>query len=85
MKYITTEQKNGKLEIFTFPDSVNHDCMAEAIRKMRNQTFGNWERVGRIPLSAGFVNASGICLGESESLGLVSRGDKDTSLLRLQN
>lgn len=85
MKYITTLQVSGKLEIFTFPDSVNHDCMAESIGRMRNQTFGNWERISRKPLSAGFVNASGICLGESESLGLVSRGDEDTSLLRLQN
>jgi len=85
MKYITTLQVSGKLEIFTFPDSVNHDCMAEAIGRMRNQSHGNWERVRRKPLSAGFVNASGICLGESESLGLVSRGDDDTSLLRLQN
>ena len=85
MKYITTEQESGKLEIFTFPDSVNHDCMAEVIRRMRNQTFGNWERIRRNPLSAGFVNASGICLGESESLGLESRGHQDTDLLRMQN
>ena len=84
MKYITTEDKNGHLDIFTFPDSINHDCMAEALEGIRSQTFGDWERIRRIPLSAGFVNASGICVGESVSLGIESRGSQDTDLLRHQ-
>ena len=79
MKYIVTTNENGEEEIFIFPCSVNHDVMAEAVASMRNQTHGNWRRVHRETISAGFVEA-GMCLGKSESLGLSSR-PQDSNLL----
>jgi len=70
-------------EIFTFPDTVNHDCMAEVLGRIKNQTHGNWQRVFREPVSAGLVDENGICYGESETLGLSSR-EEDTAILRAQ-
>lgn len=81
MKYICTVDNDSKMEIFTFPRSVNHDAMAEALEGIKNQTHGNWERVYRIPLSAGFVDSNGNCFGTSETLGLESRMTEDTKLL----
>ena len=81
MKYIVTEDKNGKREIFTFPKSVDHDCMAEMLGHIKNQTGGNWERVRRQPISAGFVTPDNVCYGESYTLNLESWGEKDTELL----
>lgn len=80
MKYIVMEDEDGKEEIFIFPKSVNHDCMAEALGRIKNQTWGNWVRVWRNPVSAGFVN-DGVCSGYSETLSLASRGDHDSHLI----
>lgn len=81
MKYIVVENlETNEEEIFLFPDSVHHDCMAEVLRCIRNQSFGNWERVDRHPVSAGFVE-HGQCVGESISLNLRSR-QQDTAILR---
>ncbi len=80
MKYIVTTQENGEEEIFIFPKSINHDCMAEAIQGIRNQSFGNWRRVSREPVSAGFIE-NGKCFGQSETLRLDSR-DEDINLLQ---
>ena len=79
MKYITTTQVNGVEEIFTFSNNIHHDCMAEVICRIRNQSHDDWERVNRTPISAGFVEG-GKCVGESESLKLKSRPE-DTILL----
>lgn len=79
MKYIVTQRQDGKEEMFIFADTVNHDCMAEAISHMRNQTHGTWTRIDRTPVSAGFVEA-GQCVGKSETLSLSSR-PTDTQLL----
>ena len=84
MKYIKTQTGSGVEEIFLFPDVVSHDCMAEVIRHIRDQTYGNWKRVPRDPVSAGLVDANGKCYGMSESLGLKSLGAKDTKLLKSQ-
>lgn len=73
MKYITTEDENGKEELFLFPRGINHDAMAEVLGHIKNQTGGNWSRVRRMPVSAGFVDANGKCHGMSETLGLKSR------------
>ena len=81
MKYIVTETDNGEREIFTFPSSINHDAMAEVLWRIRNQTHGDWKRINRKPVSAGFVNLDGICYGESETLGLTSNED-DSILLK---
>lgn len=83
MKYIVTRTEDGTEEIFTFPRSINHDAMAEALEGIRNQTHGNWERVFREPVSAGFLNEHGHCHGNSESLGLKSR-TQDTEILKNQ-
>lgn len=80
MKYICTETLDGTKEIFTFPNTVDHDVMAESICRMKNQSWGNWERVVREPISAGFVEGT-VCFGKSETLNLSSRFE-DTELLR---
>lgn len=80
MKYIVTKREDtGKEEIFLFCTSINHDCMAEAISEIRSSTKGNWKKVRREPISAGFVK-NNICYGESISLGLKSRRE-DNDLL----
>jgi hypothetical protein len=79
MKYIVTKQENGIEEIFVFPREVHHDCIAEVICRIRNQSFGEWQRIYRDPVSAGFVEG-GKCVGMSESLNLRSR-QQDTALL----
>jgi hypothetical protein len=84
MKYICTKDENGKEEIFTFPKTVNHDVMAESLDRMRNQAGGNWHRVSRVPVSAGFVTPSGVCFGESLTLNLKSRSPEDSDLLGTQ-
>lgn len=78
MKYIVTKNKDGKEEMFTFPDSVNHNIMAEAIGHLKNQTHGDWKRIERKVVSAGFIEG-GVCTGKSETLGLSSRTE-DTAL-----
>jgi len=82
LKYICTIDEDDKREIFTFPRSVNHDAMAEALDGIRDQTHGNWRRIFRVPVSAGFVDAYGNCYGNSETLGLESQ-EEDTKLLAL--
>lgn len=84
MKYICTKNEDGLEEIFTFPDSVNHDAMAEVLSRIKNQTHGNWERIWRYPISAGFVLPDGTCFRESITLDLKSRNEIDTELLRKQ-
>jgi hypothetical protein len=83
MKYICTRQEDGREEVFTFPDSVNHDTMAEVLGCIKNQTQDPWHRVMREPVSAGFVGQNGTCYGESITLGLRSR-EIDSILLDLQ-
>lgn len=82
MKYICTETLEGVQEIFTFPDTVDHDVMAESLMRMKKHTHGIWERVVREPISAGFVGGT-MCFGKSETLNLSSRPE-DTILLRGQ-
>lgn len=80
MKYIVTKTDDGKEEIFIFPKVVNHDCMAEALRGIRDQSYGRWNRVHRKPISAGFTDGKK-CTGRSESLNLDSRGRLDEMLI----
>jgi len=84
MKYIVTKNKEGKEEMFTFPNSINHDIMAEAVSHLKNQSHGSWFRVFRSVISAGFVSG-GQCTGKSESLGLVSRPQDTDILIAQQN
>ena len=78
-KYIVMRDENDKKEIFIFPKTVNHDCMAQQLCNIKNQTWGNWERVHRIPVSAGFTDGK-TCYGESETLRLKS-SPEDNQLL----
>ena len=80
MKFITTENEEGKEEIFLFPKNIDHDAMAEVLGRIKNHTHGNWRRVLRTPISAGFVSCDGKCHGNSETLGLQARPE-DTILL----
>ena len=72
----------GKETIFTFPKSVDHDRMAEAIYSIRIGGINDWSRKYREGelISAGFVD-NGICHGYSETLKLKSRAELDTALL----
>lgn len=84
MKYICTKKADGTEEIFTFSMKINHDCMMEAVESIKNQTHNRWIRIHRDIISAGFVSAKGTCFGNSETLGVKSRGDVDTELLKNQ-
>lgn len=79
MKYIVTKQDDGTEELFMFPREINHDAMMEALRMMRNQTYGQWQRIFRTPIAAGFVDGN-VCYGQSETLGLKARKE-DKELL----
>lgn len=83
MKYITTKDEEGKEELFTFPKSIDHDAYAEALECFRSKTYGNWERIYREPIAAGFVDKNWKCYGGSETLNLASRKE-DTELLKKQ-
>lgn len=83
MKYICFRNADtNKEEIILFPDNIHHDCAAEAFEFIRNQKRGDWKRVERVPISAGFTDGL-TCYGESESLHLSSRPE-DTVLLQKQ-
>lgn len=79
MKYIVTKNEEGEEEIFLFPRSINHDCMAEVLGRIKDQTTGNWTRIFRNPVSAGFVE-NGRCHGRSETLKLEARPE-DSDIL----
>lgn len=83
MKYIVTRDESGREEAFVFPRTIDHDAMAEVLGRIKNQTHGNWRRVFREPVSAGFMDQDGICYGKSETLGLSARPE-DTELLKLK-
>ena len=84
MKYICFVDENDENpEVFVFPRSVHHDCFAKEVAGIRSKSWGNWERVYRRPISAGFVDPSNKCHGESETLNLKSR-QEDTNILRGQ-
>ena len=80
MKYIVTKREDtGEEEMFIFPREVHHDCMADVLCRIRNQSHGNWQRITREPIAAGFIEG-GKCTGLSESLSLRSRPE-DNDLL----
>jgi hypothetical protein len=79
MKYIVVTNKDNEEEMFIFPKSVNHDCFAEVVDRIKNQSYGQWSRERRVVVSAGFTNGLS-CYGKSESLGVASR-DIDTKIM----
>jgi len=82
MKYIVMKDEEGKEELFTFPCSVHHDAMAEVLGRIKNHTHGDWHRIFRQPIAAGFISAGGQCYGKSETLKLSSRPEDSTLLAR---
>lgn len=87
MKYIAFQNDAGDEFIVTFPPMFHHDRYAEVLDYVRMDKGRNdWERFGvmesYMPISAGFVDFSGNCHGRSETLGLDSRGEEDTMLLK---
>ena len=82
MKYIVTKTEDGTEEIFLFPKSVNHKMFSESVYAIKDQSYGNWKRIRREVVSAGFIEG-GRCTGYSESLGIGSR-EQDTSFLTNQ-
>lgn len=87
MKYIVADI-DGVEEIFTFPNKVSHDRMAEALEAIRFDTgFRDWERKIRKRdgdiISAGFIDAGGKAYGRSETLNMDSRPEKDSLLYQL--
>lgn len=84
MKYIVVKNMDSdKEEIITFPSSVNHDVMAQSVARMKDKAHGNWKRMTRDVVSAGFVGSSLECYGRSETLNLDSR-PADEMILREQ-
>ncbi|MFK4706040.1 hypothetical protein ABIC83_002879 [Roseateles asaccharophilus] len=82
MKYLV--YRDGDVEhLVTFPRSINHDRMAEAMSALRFGSDQNWHRRQGQVVAAGFV-VGGSCQGHSESLGIGSRGAVDTALLQAQ-
>ncbi len=77
-KYIAIglDAKEGSEAIVVFPPNFDHNRFAETLDYVRFQQ-GDAQDI----LGAGFV-ANGACYGTSESLGIRSRGNKDTALLR---
>ena len=85
MKYIVIEHE-GKELAFIFMNAITHKDMLENVRTMRVSKGhrGDWERCYRQApcISAGFIQANGTCYGASESIGVSSRGDADTALVK---
>lgn len=79
-KYIVVEL-NGVEQIFPFPETVIHDRMMDSIGAIKVGTPWRREYRAAVVISAGFIS-DGVCHGRSETLGVSSRGDVDTALLR---
>jgi hypothetical protein len=83
MKYICVLTENGTHEVFTFPNTVNHDAMMQGLSRLKDKTYGNRKGELRVPVSAGFV-VDGVCFGRSITLNISSRPE-DTEILKAQN
>ena len=70
-KYVTFKGNNGE-EIVVFPSLIQHSHMADFVKDASYRAMR--------PISGGFI-VNGECVGESESLRMVSRGDLDTKLI----
>jgi hypothetical protein len=83
MKYVVTQDEDGKEEIFIFPKRYNHDDFAGTINGLKTFKNGNpddWERHYKTPIAAGFTDGKH-CTGRSETLNLDSRGRIDELLI----
>jgi hypothetical protein len=85
MKYIAFETIDGEEFVVLFSRKINHNDMAESIRHHKSTGFGTptsnpYRFVA--PVGAGFVDSDLTAYGESITLGVESRGDKDTALIK---
>jgi hypothetical protein len=83
MKYIVIKTSTGQELLFAFDTDIMHSEMAEVVRHIKKHDLrGGWDKpyFDAVAISAGFI-FKGICQGNSESLGLQSRGMADTNLL----
>jgi hypothetical protein len=78
-KYIVTRDAEGKELMFVFDCSIDHDAFAEVAGRIKDQTHGNWRRVMRNTISAGFTDGKH-CWGRSESLNIDGRPEDDALL-----
>ena len=82
MKYIVTGNiDTDEQEIFIFSENIHHDCFAEFVGHYKTQKGGDWKRVRRQPISAGFTDGVK-CWGYSETLKLKSRKHLDAELIK---
>jgi hypothetical protein len=87
MKYIAFQTLDGEEFVVIFPRSINHNDMAESIRNHKHTEWGGkWERPYRFvaPVGAGFVTNDLTAYGESITLGVESREEKDTEIIKQQ-
>jgi len=75
--------------LITFPAhmDIDHKAVYDAVTTIKVHTSrNNWERKfrGAQVVSAGLIDTGMNCHGESESLGVTSRPEKDTALLKMQ-
>jgi len=73
IKYVTFKDHRDDEYIITFPSYMTHSELAESVVELSDKILK--------PISGGFVE-HGECVGESISLNLKSRGEKDTLLLK---
>lgn len=85
MKYIATKLPSGQEQMFVFDTDIMHVNFFETIKLIKTyDETGAWQRkhAMAVCVGAGFVH-KGVCKGRSESLGISSRGQVDTALLRM--
>lgn len=84
MKYVVLADKHGEETIHTWTrnDLLTHKDMADAIQKI--SVGGDYFKplLSSKVVAAGFIGDNGECYGFSHSLGVQSRGEQDTELLR---
>jgi hypothetical protein len=83
MKYIIISVQGEELA-FLFPDTVMHRDMLETVLTMRVSEGRSWSRPYREAecVAAGFVSVEGFCYGHSESIGVDSRGEVDSAIIK---
>jgi hypothetical protein len=87
MKYIAFQTLDGEEFVVIFPRSINHNDMADSIRGHKHTGFGTPEHAPYrfiTPVGAGFVTNDLTAYGESITLGVESREDKDTEIIKQQ-
>jgi hypothetical protein len=84
MKYIIFRVVDGGVERelpVLFPDALIHAQVAKVLTGLMADAHAHLESMPR-PIAAGQVRLDAvICTGESETLGLLSRGTKDKRLI----